>query len=73
MDVTQEYGIQNLAKASNEDKVQCTCCGLIYYEEITDERNTNSLRQFYDAENGEYFLGCPKCETDNYLLAYEKA
>lgn len=70
METTQDFGIRSLVKASNSCKVQCKGCGLVYYEDITDERNMNSLCQLFDVETQEYFLGCPKCETDEFLLNF---
>ena len=60
------YGIRNIQNAAKgEDIVKCILCDYYYYEDITDERNDNSLKIFKD-ESG-FFRGCPLCETDEGL------
>jgi Pyruvate/2-oxoacid:ferredoxin oxidoreductase delta subunit len=64
-----KYGIYILRKITeNEEIVRCNNCYHYYYDEITDERNNNSLKIFFDNDNEEFFKGCPVCETDNYLM-----
>jgi hypothetical protein len=63
------YGIYNIKKvAENEEIIRCNNCFHYYYDEITDERNNNSLKIFFDSDNKEFFKGCPDCETDEYLM-----
>lgn len=60
------YGIYDVRKVNpNEEVVICNYCDHFFYEEITDERNTNSLELFL--ENNHFFKGCPVCKTDDYL------
>jgi Pyruvate/2-oxoacid:ferredoxin oxidoreductase delta subunit len=62
------YGIYNLRRIpKNENIVGCNNCGSYFYEEITDERNDNSLQFFFDTEDGEFIKSCPVCKTDHYL------
>jgi Pyruvate/2-oxoacid:ferredoxin oxidoreductase delta subunit len=61
------YGIYDIKKvAKNEEIVKCNNCSNYFYEDITDERNNNSLELFSD--NGDFFKGCPKCKTDDFLI-----
>ena len=64
----EKFGIYDIIKVTKDFKVKCCNCMNIFYEDISDERNNNALYQFYDKENGEYFLGCPECETDEFLM-----
>lgn len=60
------FEIHDISKvAKNEDLVRCNYCCNYFYEDITDERNDNSLKLFKD--NDHFFKGCPVCETDDYL------
>ncbi len=72
MEINQEFGIKFFNNIGERPVVFCTNCGLYHYESITDENNTNGLWLFHDTENEEYFLGCPQCETDAYLLNCEE-
>lgn len=61
------YGIQDIDKvAENEKVVRCNNCYNDFYEEITDERNDNSLKLFFDKDH--FLKGCPVCETDDFLI-----
>lgn len=61
------YGIKDITKVSkNEEIVCCINCDKQFYDEITDERNNNSLKLFFDTDH--FFKGCPVCETDKYLI-----
>lgn len=46
--------------------VKCNNCGNIYYDDITDERNTNSLKIISD--ESENIKVCPICNTDEFLI-----
>lgn len=60
------YGIHELNKVDKAELVVCcNNCDNYFYEEITDERNENSLKLFKD--NDHFFKGCPVCETDDFL------
>ena len=49
------YGIRDILKvAKDEAIVRCNWCDNFFYEEITDERNDNSLSLFWDVR--EIFL-----------------
>lgn len=62
------YGIRNIVKvAENQEIVRCNNCWNYFYEEVTDERNNNSLTFIWDEIISEFFKGCPLCRTDNYL------
>lgn len=62
------YGIRNINKvAEGYEIVRCNNCWVYYYEEIIDERDDNSLAFIWDKETKEFFKGCPKCQTDDYL------
>ena len=64
------YGIYDITNvAENEAVVKCNNCDNFFYEEITDERNNNSLEII--KEDDEYFRGCPICKTDKYLADVE--
>lgn len=61
------YGIRDIAKVSKDEEiVRCNNCDNYFYDEITDERNDNSLMLFFDADH--FYKGCPECETDDYLM-----
>ena len=61
------FGIRDISKvAKDEAIVRCNWCDNFFYEEITDERNDNSISFIWDVKG--YFLkGCPECKTDDYL------
>lgn len=60
------YGISDIDFTEKSDEiVVCNMCGNYFYEEIGDERNTNSLMIFKDIAG--FFKGCPKCKTDAYI------
>ncbi len=62
------YGIYDLKNADWESYiVKCNNCGLYFYEMVDDERNDNALVILTDTETGEFYRGCPVCETDGYL------
>lgn len=62
------YGIKDINKTTEgEDIVRCNWCLNYFYEEITDERNDNSLKLFLDKDH--FFKGCPECKTDYYLIS----
>ena len=62
------YGIYNIKKAFENEIVRCNNCYHYFYDEIFgDERNDNSLQMLFDEDFKEYFMGCPVCETDDYL------
>lgn len=64
-----KYRIYNIDKvAENENIVRCNNCYNHFYEEITDERNDNSLALFFDTDH--FFKGCPVCKTDDYLIDF---
>ncbi len=64
------YGIYNINKVNLfEDVVLCNNCQNYYYNDITDERNNNSLAFFFDINH--FFKGCPVCLTDDYLCDIE--
>jgi len=61
------YGIYDLTKVpEGEEVVRCNYCWNYFYDEITDERNLNSLEFIKDGD--EFFKGCPVCKTDDYLI-----
>lgn len=61
------FGIRKCENIDNQEAlVLCSACCHLYYEYITDERDDNALKLFFQDE--EYFLGCPSCKTDCYLL-----
>ncbi|MDR0681739.1 MAG: hypothetical protein LBG15_07830 [Dysgonamonadaceae bacterium] len=67
-----KYGIYDIRKvAKDEAIVRCNNCLHYFYDDITDERDDNSLKLFedkeFEAEYKEFFKGCPICETDEYL------
>ena len=49
----------------NEIIESCQCNNCMRYFESDDE-----LEKF--EEDGEIFLGCPECKTDEYLMEYVK-
>lgn len=60
-------GIRDIKRVAEGEKiVRINWCYNYFYDEITDERNDNSLKLFFDKDN--FFKGCPECETDDYLL-----
>jgi hypothetical protein len=60
-------GIKDISKVTKDEAiVKCNWCDNFFYEEITDERNDNSLSFVWDF-NGYFFKGCPECKTDDYL------
>ena len=62
------YGIYNLLGIHKQEVVvRCNNCFHYYYEEITDERNNNSLKILYDQKTLSFYKGCPACKTDEYL------
>lgn len=62
------YGIKNIENIPiNEGVVICNNCEKYFYEEITDERNENSLTIIWDIESKSFFKGCPECQTDDFL------
>lgn len=61
------FGIRDINKVSqNENIIRCNNCYNYYYEEITDERNDNSLKLFFDKDY--FFKSCPVCKTDDFLI-----
>lgn len=63
-----KYGIYNLLKIKDEEViVRCNNCFHYYYDDITDERNANSLKILYDKEDTFFYKGCPVCKTEEYL------
>jgi hypothetical protein len=64
-----KYGIYDIRRtAENEEIVRCNNCFHYYYDEITDERNNNSLEIFLNNDSAEFFKGCPVCKIDDYLM-----
>lgn len=61
------FGIKNDKIVNDEHFVFCTNCAKTYYENITDERNNNTLKLFFDKNKNEFYKGCPECKTDKYL------
>lgn len=61
-------GIRDLQKvAKGYEVVRCNNCDLYYYDEIHDHRDNNALEFIWDEDCEEFFKGCRKCQTDDYL------
>jgi len=67
------YGIRDIRKAAmGNEIVRCNYCWIYLYDEIIDERDDNALMFIWDDKYMEFFKGCPKCRSDDYLTDIEE-
>lgn len=62
-----KFGIYNIKFViKNQDIVKCNNCEKFFYEEINDERNSNSLE--FIVQKNAILKVCPVCKSDHFLI-----